>query len=96
MSASAKKKSTPSITIPTLTERVRAIAEELVSAPAAERHQALTVFREVVDAALSECAERLRPKGESGIPAPWIRMQLDAKGHGNCLCRSLLEISKEN
>jgi hypothetical protein len=95
MSVAKRKPPAPSIPTP-LVERVRALAEELVNAPAAERHGALTAFREMIDAALSECAEAMRPKGESGIPAPWIRMQLDAKGHGNCLCRSLLAISKDS
>ena len=41
------------------------------------------VDREELDHALDLLAEERRPKGPNGIPAPFIRAQLDMKGRGN-------------
>jgi hypothetical protein len=38
-------------------------------------------------------AEETRPPS---IPGPWLRLQLDARGFGNCHCRALLQASKCN
>lgn len=61
-----------------------------------ERREILTGWRDMLDAALDDLAEKLRPKGESGIPAPWIKMQLHARGHGDCPCRAYAEAVKES
>jgi hypothetical protein len=44
---------------------------------------------------LDQIAEERRPKGESGVPAGWMRMQLDIRGQ-HCLCKSYLAAIKES
>ena len=60
----------------------------------------------MLDAALLDLAEKLRPKGTitvgatgdrevvGGIPATWIKMQLNARGHGDCPCKAMAEALK--
>jgi hypothetical protein len=93
MSAAAKRKPTPSI--PTLAERASVLLEELLEAPAAKRREILTWWRTALDEALLDLAEDLRPKGEHGIPVNWIKMQLHARGHGECPCRAMAEALKD-
>jgi hypothetical protein len=79
-SAAAKK-----ISAPSLVERVEALLAELDEALddlAAER-KALT----------AKCG----PEGEGGaIPQSTFRRIMEARGHGDCLCRSYLAAKKEN
>jgi hypothetical protein len=91
MSATKRK----AISIPTLAERAAALLEELLDAPASERREILTWWREALDCAIGDLAEGLRPKGENGIPVNWIKMQLHARGHGECPCRALVEALKD-
>src|SRR5437879_1367706 len=92
--------------IPTLRERATALLEEMLEAPAEEQREILTGWRDMLDAALLDLAEKLRPKGTStvgatgdrevvgGIPATWIKMQLNARGHGDCPCKAMAEALK--
>ena len=89
----AKRK--PSVSIPTLAERASALLEELLEAPARERRDVLTWWCDALDSALDDLAEERRPKGEHGIPAPWIKLQLHARGYGNCACRAHAEALKD-
>jgi len=79
-SSSAKK-----VSVPTLQERVESLLGELDAALdelAAER-KALT----------AKCG----PEGEGGaIPQSTFRRIMEARGHGDCLCRSYLAAMKEN
>jgi hypothetical protein len=105
MNASAKRKPVPSI--PSLAERAMVLFEELLDAPASERREILTWWRNALDAELDDLAEDRRPKGAitvgatgerevvGGIPVGWIKMQFDARGHGNCPCRAMIEAMKE-
>jgi hypothetical protein len=87
----AKRK--PPISVPSLRERITAALEELIEdASPAEQREILTGWRDVLDAALEERAEKIR---SPSIPGPWIKMQMDARGHGNCPCRALIEAMKE-
>jgi len=46
--------------------------------------------------ALEQLAELRRPKGEGrAMPQPLMRRMLDAKGFGDCLCKSYLAATKE-
>jgi hypothetical protein len=97
----------PAPSIPTLAERATTLLEELLEAPAEEQRQILTAWRDVLDAALTDLAEELRPKGAitegatgerevvGSIPVGWIKMQMDARGHGPCPCRATIEALKE-
>jgi hypothetical protein len=51
---------------------------------------------EELEEALDALAEARRPKGEHGIPQPLIRRMMNAKGFGDCLCRSYLAAIKES
>jgi hypothetical protein len=93
MTATAKRK--PSVSIPTLAERATVLLEELLEAPASERREILTWWREALDCAIGDLAEALRPKGENGIPVNWIKMQLRARGHGECPCQALAEALRD-
>jgi len=79
-SAAAKK-----ISAPSLLKRVEALLVELdetLDELAAER-KALT----------AQCG----PEGEGGaIPQSTFRRIMEARGHGDCLCRSYLAAMKEN
>ena len=93
--------------IPTLAERATALLEELLEAPAYERREILTSWREALDSAIGDLAEALRPKGHVGtgavgetavigsIPVGFVKMQLMTRGYGECPCRSLAEASKD-
>jgi hypothetical protein len=85
----------PVPSIPTFAERAMVLFEELLDAPAPERQEILTWWRNALDAELDDLAEKLRPKGESGIPAPWIKMQFHARGHGDCPCKAIAEALKD-
>jgi hypothetical protein len=66
----------------------------------------LTGWRDMLDAALDDLAEKLRPKGAitvgatserevvGGIPVGWSKMQFHARGHGDCPCRAYAEAIK--
>jgi hypothetical protein len=93
--------------IPTLRERATVLLEELLEAPAEEQRAILTGWRDMLEAALDDLAERIRPRGEikndaqgqsaivGGIPAGWIKMQLHARGHGDCPCKAMAEALKD-
>jgi hypothetical protein len=81
--------------IPSLAERASALMEELLEAPASERREILKFWREALDCAIGDLAEDLRPKGEHGIPVNWIKMQMHARGHGECPCRAMVEALKD-
>jgi hypothetical protein len=85
----------PALSIPTLAERATALLEELLEAPASERREILKFWREALDCAIGDLAEDLRPKGEHGIPVNWIKMQIHARGHGECPCRAMVEALKD-
>jgi hypothetical protein len=77
------KSAAKKISIPTLEERVVALRKELeeaLEALAAER-KALT--------------DKGAPEG-GAMPQATFRRMMDAKGFGDCLCRSLLIATKEN
>jgi hypothetical protein len=92
--------------VPSLKERASALMEELLNAPASERREVLTAWRDALDQALDNLAEEFRPKGEAkldalgqpaivgGIPRGFVRTQLDSKGYGNCHCRAYCEAVK--
>jgi hypothetical protein len=100
-------KTKPAPPIPSLRERATALLEELLEADAETRRDVLTGWRDMLDAALDDLAEDRRPKGAitigatgerevvGGIPVGWIKMQFDARGHGNCPCRAMIEAMKE-
>jgi hypothetical protein len=90
MSTAAKRKPTP-VSIPTLAERTRALAEEILSAPADQRQEAIEAFQGAIDQALDELAERVRPKGPNGIPVGYIRMQFADRSKGPCACKAYLK-----
>jgi hypothetical protein len=102
MKSAAKK-----ISVPSLAERATVLLEEILEAPAEEQRQILTGWRDMLDAALTDLAEKQRPKGAvtvgatgepevvGALPASWIKLQLDARGHGHCPCRALAEALKE-
>ena len=48
-----------------------------------------------LDDALEALAEERRPKGEHGMPRPLMRRMFNAKGFGDCLCRSYLAAVEE-
>ena len=93
--------------IPTLRERATVLLEELLEAPSEEQREILTGWRDMLDAALLDLAEKLRPKGETkadaqgqpaivgSIPAGWIKMQLHQKGYGDCPCKAMAEALKD-
>jgi hypothetical protein len=90
MKTAAKQR--PSISIPTLAERVEALALELFTAPQEEAREAVARWQEVIDAALDARAERLRP---SAIPPGSFRqMSWDGRAHG-CLCAAAKEALKD-
>jgi hypothetical protein len=90
---------------PTLAERASALLEEILAAPADEQREALTVWRERLDARLDRLAEERRPKGKEALdavgrpaiigalPASFIRAQMDIKGN-HCRCLSYVEALK--
>jgi hypothetical protein len=95
------------ISIPTLAERARVLLEELLEAPTEEQREVLMAWREALDCAISDLAENLRPKGHVGIgaagetavvgsiPVGFVKMQLMARGFGECPCHALAEILKD-
>jgi hypothetical protein len=97
----------PAPPIPSLRERATALLEELLEADAETQRDVLTGWRDMLDAALTDLAEKLRPRGAitvgatgerevvGSVPVGWIKMQLDARGHGNCPCRAMIEAMKE-
>jgi hypothetical protein len=89
----AKRKPAP--IIPTLAERMMALHEELLEAPDHERRELLMWWRSAMDDALGDLAEERRPKGETGIPVGWIKMQFHHKGHGDCPCKAMAEALKD-
>jgi hypothetical protein len=93
MKTATKRKLDP---IPTLAERATALLEELLEASASERREILKWWREALDCAIGDLAEELRPKGEQGVPVNWIKMQIHARGHGECPCRAYAEAVKES
>jgi hypothetical protein len=78
MKASAKK-----LSIPTLLERVEALAEELEDA---------------LDALAAERRAAAAKGVEGGVPPPMgtFRRELDARGYGDCLCRSYRATLKDH
>jgi hypothetical protein len=95
------------IAIPTLRERATVLLEEILEAPAEDQREILTGWRDMLDAALLDLAEKLRPKGEikidaqgqsaiiGSVPAGYIKMQLHHRGHGDCPCRAMVEALKD-
>ena len=71
---------------------MKAAAKKLSIPTLEERVEAL--MGEVEDA-LEMLAELRRPKGPCGMPAPLMRRMLNAKGYGDCPCRSYLQAIKE-
>ena len=81
--------------------------EELLEADAETQRDVLTGWRDMLDAALTDLAEKLRPKGAitvgatgerevvGGVPVGWIKMQLLARGHGDCPCKAMAEALKD-
>ena len=69
-------------------------AKQKVQVPTlAERVECLM---EGLEEALEALAEERRPKGENGMPRPLMRRMIDARGFGDCLCRSYRAAIKEN
>jgi hypothetical protein len=107
MTSAAKRKPAPPI-IPSLAERAQCLFEDMMDSPPHERRELLTWWRESLDDALDHLAEELRPKGEikvdatgqdaivGSIPVGWTKMQLHARGHGDCPCRAMAEALKES
>jgi hypothetical protein len=95
------------IAIPTLRERATVLLEEILEAPAEEQRAILTGWQNMIDTALLDLAEKLRPKGEikidaqgqsaivGSVPAGYIKMQLHHRGHGDCPCRAMVEALKD-
>ena len=67
-------------------------AKKLSIPTLADRVEALM---EELEEALEALAEERRPKGEHGMPRPLMRRMLNAKGFGDCLCRSYRAALKE-
>jgi hypothetical protein len=98
----------PAPSIPTLAERSHVLLEELLEAPASERREILRWWREALDDALLGLAEKLRPRGTitegatgerevvGSVPVGWVKLQMDARGHGDCPCRAMIEAMKES
>ena len=93
MKTATKRKPDP---VPTLAERATALLEELLEARASARRDILTWWRDALNLAIGDLAEDLRPKGEHGVPVNWIKMQIHARGHGECPCRAYAEAVKES
>jgi hypothetical protein len=105
MKTATKRKPVPAI--PTLAERMMALHEELLEAPAHERQELLTWWRSATDDALGDLAEARRNRGKEmvgatgeietvgGIPVGWIKMQYHARGHGDCPCKAMAEALKD-
>jgi hypothetical protein len=73
------------VSIPTLVERVEALREEL--------EEALDALAAAQKAHVEKCG----PEGGGGaMPQSTLRRLIDAKGFGDCLCRSYLVAMKEN
>jgi hypothetical protein len=71
-----------------------AAAKKAVSIPTLQAR--VEALMEELEEALDALAEARRPKGEHGIPQPLIRRMLNARGFGDCLCRSYLAAIKES
>jgi len=77
-------KAAKKVSIPTLEKRVEALREEL--------EEALDALAAERKALVEKSAQ-----GEGGaIPQASLRRIIDAKGFGDCLCRSYLVAKKEN
>jgi transposase len=94
MTATAQRKH---VSIPTLQERVEALALEVFTAPLDQAREAVARWKDVIDANLDARAERLRPKSEIGaIPASAFRqMSWDGRAHG-CVCKAAQEALKDD
>jgi hypothetical protein len=71
--------------------------------PAAKRKVSIPTLEDRVNAlleeledALDELAQQQRPKSEHAPPVGIIRRMLNARGFGDCPCRSYLQAIKEN
>ena len=70
-----------------------ATAKKKLSIPTLEER--VEALMQEVEDALEMLAELRRPKGPCGMPKPLMRRMLDAKGFGDCPCRSYLAAVKE-
>jgi hypothetical protein len=71
-----------------------AIAKKPIPIPTLEKR--VEALMEELEETLDALAEARRPKGEFGMPQPLLRRMLNAKGFGDCLCRSYLAAIKES
>jgi uncharacterized protein YqiB (DUF1249 family) len=87
----AARKEPAAPAIPSLAERTAALLEELLQADSQEARDILERWRETIDAKLDEIAEAMRP---ISIPIGYVRLQMDARGHGACPCQAYREAMK--
>jgi len=93
MTAAAKK----IVSRVSFTERFTALVQELLEdATPEEQGAALTMLEDRLNARLDVIAEQQRPKGENGIPVGFMRLQLDARGHGKNPLQSFLKAIEES
>jgi hypothetical protein len=82
----------PKVVVPSLKGRATALIAELISAPAEEAIEALTMISQALNSRLDVLAEERREKREGwAIPAGTMRNQWDVQGRrlaSECYCRS--------
>jgi hypothetical protein len=86
---SAKRKPEPT---PSLIEQATTLLEAVLAASAEQQREVLAAWRDGLDDHLDHLAEATRPVS---IPQGYVRMQMDAKGWGNCYCQALREALKQ-
>jgi hypothetical protein len=100
--AAKQRKLIPAAPGPLIEKAHDLIAQVLTASPGQQR-EIIEAFRDALDQALDDLAERLRPKGEAkldaqgqpaivgAIPARYLRLQFDDRSKGPCTCRAYLQ-----
>jgi hypothetical protein len=73
---------------------MRDVTAKKVSIPTLEER--VECLMEELEEALDALAEERRPKGPCGMPATVMRRMMDAKGFGDCKCKTYLCAMEKN
>jgi hypothetical protein len=99
--STARKKLIPAAPGP-LIEKAYDLIAEMLTAPPGQQREIIEAFRDALEDALDNLAERTRPKGEmktdsvgnqavvGSVPGGYLRIQFDDRSKGPCACRAYL------
>jgi hypothetical protein len=100
--STARKKLIPAAPGP-LVEKAHELIAEVLTASSGQQREIIEAWRDALDQALDDLAERIRPKGEmktdsvgnlavvGSVPAGYLRIQFDDRSKGSCACRAYLK-----